>query len=143
MKKIILSFILIITAILTSACGNKSDAPENVRDDVWNHGIQFALFMKDTINEEENIEGFHEAFDDYFTKYKKDATEEEETILDALRATQIMYGVTKAIQSGGGYSADEEFNEIYKLVEEAIGVSNLEYENYDKEAMKKKLSKYE
>ena len=142
MKKTVLSFILVIIAIFISACGNKSNAPENVRDDVWNQGIQFAIFMKDTINEE-NIEGFHETFEDYFTKYKKDATEEEEKILDALKVTQSIYGVTKAIQSGGGYATDEGFNEMYKFVEEAIGVSNLEYENYDKGVMKKTLSKYE
>ncbi|MEB2280792.1 hypothetical protein LAV73_12380 [Lysinibacillus xylanilyticus] len=60
-----------------------------------------------------------------------------------MKATQLIYGVTKAIQSGGGFATDEGFNEMYKHVEEAIGVSNLEYKNYDKEAMKKTLSKYE
>lgn len=35
-----------------SACGNKRNAPENVCEDVWNHGIQLAIFMKDAINEE-------------------------------------------------------------------------------------------
>ncbi|MDD1504729.1 hypothetical protein PVA17_18455 [Lysinibacillus sp. CNPSo 3705] len=77
MKKITVGFLLVTTAIFISACGNKSNAPENVREDVWNNGIQFAIFMKDTINEEKNIEGFHEAFEDYFTTYKEDATEEE------------------------------------------------------------------
>lgn len=52
MKKATVCFLLVITAIFISACGNKSNAPENVREDVWNHGIQFAIFMKDTINEE-------------------------------------------------------------------------------------------
>ncbi|MFJ8087057.1 hypothetical protein ACIQ7N_02425 [Lysinibacillus sp. NPDC095746] len=143
MKKITVGFLLVITAIFISACGNKSNAPENVREDVWNNGIQFAIFMKDTINEEKNIEGFHEAFEDYFTTYKEDATEEEKKILDALKATQLIYGVTKAIQSGSGFATDEGFNEMYKHVEEAIGVSNLEYKNYDKEGMEKTLSKYE
>lgn len=37
--------------------------------------------------------------------------------------------MAKAIQSGGGFATDGGFNEMYKHVEEAIGVSNLEYEN--------------
>ena len=104
--------------------------------------------MKDTIHDDldqNDYEKFGSAFNSYYEKFDKDATEEERKILGNLYAATLIYDIAKLHRDTmGNYNYNEEdYNDIFKALEEVFGASNLKDVNYDKDSMKKILSKYD
>jgi len=143
MKRTTNYLMLLVLVLIISACNSNSDVPENVNEDIWNSSIQFTLLMKDSLNNNEFLEGFNEAINTFVEKYDENATQEEKEILVNLKELQNIYLRTKVINIALDSSDTEEFDEQYQVMEEIFGASNLKDENYDKDAMKKNLSKYE
>ena len=143
MKRTTNYLMLLVLVLIISACNSNSDVPENVNEDIWNSSIQFTLLMKDSLNNNEFLEGFNEAINTFVEKYDENATQEEKEILVNLKELQNIYLRTKVINIALDSSDTEEFDEQYQVMEEIFGASNLKDENYDKDAMRKTLSKYE
>ena len=141
MKRTTNYLMLLALVLIISACN--SNTPENVKEDVWDDSIQFTLLMKDSLNNNEFLEGFNEAINTFVEKYDENATQEEKEILVNLKELQNIYLTTKVIGISLGSSDTEDFDEQYQVMEEIFGASNLKDENYDKDAMRKTLSKYE
>ncbi|MGE7949346.1 hypothetical protein [Lysinibacillus sp. NPDC093688] len=142
MKRTTIYLMLLVMVLIISACSSNSNNPENVKEEVWNDSIQYTLLMKDSLNNNEFLEGFNESINAFIEKYDKNSTIEEKEILDNLKELQKIYLTTKVIGISTGSPNTEKFDEQYQVMEEILGATNLEIKNYDKEKMAKKLAEY-
>ncbi|MGS2777464.1 hypothetical protein ACVBAX_08795 [Robertmurraya sp. GLU-23] len=131
MRKLLLLLFIITIVLVGCSIGGKSK-PEDVRQEVWDDGIQMTIAINESVkNEKPSSEGVFDRMRAW--EEEKELSKKEEEISDKISdlvgnsakvGISLFFGdVDKEIQT--------EYEESYKNLEEIFGKSNLSAENLD------------
>ncbi|MEQ6378752.1 hypothetical protein RZN25_18285 [Bacillaceae bacterium S4-13-56] len=131
MKK--LFFILLIFAIILVGCSGK-DKPSDVRQEVWDDGIQMAIAINEAVeNEESSPNGEVEIINKWEEEELSEKEKEIKSAILELSMDAITLDMLYSLGLGVEEEDKEEYYASYKVVEEIFGESNLSSKHLDEE----------